>query len=395
MDEWWSFLVVALAGAGALAATANRLPPALRRLLWIGFALRVVGSVLRYEVLFQVYDGVGDASGYFSHGWRYASALWDLDLSIFDESEWLGGRLWGTTAVRYLSGFVLVFIGQSMRAEFLAFALLAFGGLTVLVEAVRRRCAPEAAARFTRLVCVWPSLFFWPSSVGKEALIICAVGLVVGGAFGWRGLQRVVLVGAGLLLAFAVRPHMALALVGALAAAEVLSSERTIEVRALGGFVVLGAAYLVAGQLGLDEVDLDDLEALAENFVQLAARGQETESGGEAIVVGVVTILFRPFVWEAHNVMALLASVEVSVLWVMLLRRRRDILAALGAARADRLVLFAALATGALTLLLVVGGYNLGIVARQRTILYPLLFIILEARARRPEQEDQEAPGAP
>ena len=128
---------VALVGAAALASRPGFPFP---KGLFVGaVALRLVGSTARYEVLQRLYDGVGDASGYYASGWILAQQLWQGDFSILSTDYWLDGpRWWGTPAIRNLSGIVLSVIGPTMRGEFLIFGLLSFAGLVLMALAVVR-----------------------------------------------------------------------------------------------------------------------------------------------------------------------------------------------------------------------------------------------------------------
>lgn len=386
--EWIGFALVLVVALAIAAAVYPRLPPALRNIFLIGLGLRIVGSTARYEVLYRVYHGVGDATGYFGHGRAYAEALRQLDFSIFDPLQWHAGNWWGTQFVRYVSGFVLSVTGPSLRAEFLAFSLLAFAGLCLFGLAFARAYPYLPVHRYLAWIWLWPSLWFWPSSVGKDALLLLAFGFVAAGWVGRRGRPSWLLLAAGMALTTAIRPHMAALVAVAIGTAQWMQPLRG---RTLGAWVrtvvvAVGALFLVSialSQLGLGEADLEGIQEFAQVRSQQTLRGGSaiaTPGGGvTAIPMAFINVLARPFLWEAHNGPALIAALESTVLWVVVLVRRRRVWGALRHWRSDRFARLALPLAGAYVLLIGLVFGNLGIIARQRVAVFPFLFLFLEA----------------
>lgn len=388
------FILVATA-ALLLAGVANvlPLPAAVKRLVLVGVLLRILGSFLRYEVLFRVYDGIGDAVGYYSVGLIYSARILDSDFSIFSAENWWAGNWWGTQFIRYLSGFLLIPIGPTMRGEFLVFSLLAFLGLCLFGLAFRRAYPHLPPHRYLAWLCLWPSLWFWSSSVGKDSILLLAGGLVTAGYVGKRERIQWTLLIPGLLLATAVRPHVAAATVLVLVSAQWLGIGKkglTVGRAVQGAALALLAAFVVTnalGQLGLADADAEGMQELISKRTALATGGGseiEAPAGGlAAIPVAFVNILMRPFFWEAHNFQALLASMELVVFWVVLWRRRRRVWFVLRHCwRSDPFLRFALLMTGAYTIMIGLVFGNLGIIARQRILLFPFLLLLLEAIPR-------------
>lgn len=397
------FALVALLGAAATAAISRRLPPTLAKLIWLGFLLRIVGSVVRYQTLMNQYDGVGDAAGYYGHGLAYADYLRSLDFSIFDEVYWFGGRFIGTQFVRYVSAVVLTFIGPTMVGEFLAFSLLSFAGLVLIGLAYRRQAGDDAGRALLRWLMLWPTLWFWPSSVGKEALVVFGAGLVTAGAFSGsrRGLP---LVGIGTLLLFFVRPHFAAMIGAGLVVAEVATFRAAgpTQLFRLGGLLVFGAVVAsgTSSAMGLDSFDAAAIEDFVDEKTSISTRGGsnfDQGSGLGAIPYQVITVLFRPFLWEAHNAQALVASLEMMFMWTVAFRRRVSLAESLRSWRRSRLLAYALFCATLLTVAFGMAFSNLGIIARQRTIILPFLFIIIEGGAlvRAASLRAGDARGAP
>jgi hypothetical protein len=152
-------------------------------------------------------------------------------------------------------------------------------------------------------------------------------------------------------------------------------------------------------QLGLDPGDLEGIQEFAQMRSGLTERGGSNVGGPgglAAIPMAFVNVLFRPFLFEAHNVPSLMSALELTVFWGLAWLRRRRILLVIKAWRYDRLLRFGALMTVVYALMIGLVMANLGIIARQRAVVLPLLLIVLEAypvylyakaRRRRAERE--------
>ena len=390
----YNVLGFALISALALVAAAllSRRPdfPFPQRLFVGAVLLRIVGSTLRYEVLQRYYDGIGDASGYYATGLILARQIWQFDFDLLTPDHWLGGprSWWGTSALWNLSGLILSVIGPTMRGEFLVFALLGFTGLVLMALAVHRLAGRQAAIAFATLTWLWPSLWFWPSSIGKEAVILLAFGLTILGFAGRGSRMHWVPFGCGLALAFAIRPHVALALAAASAIALWIGSWRRVTPSRLLQALVICVLLLVtfravSSEFALIDVDLEGVQ----EFV--AYRAQQTLVGGSslgAVPSGIralpgafINIWLRPFPWDVHNAMALLSAIEVLMLWFFIWNGRRSVVLAVRHWRHHRLLQLAVPLLAGYTLMIGVTFGNLGIIARQRTPLFPLVFLILIA----------------
>jgi hypothetical protein len=144
--------------------------------------------------------------------------------------------------------------------------------------------------------------------------------------------------------------------------------------------VVVSAVSAGAAFLKLDELSL---EALEDSYVRQQAL---TSQGGSEIeptaglsllglAQGTVTVLLRPFVWEADNPQNLVAALEtvvwLGIFWV----RRKSLFANLASVRQDPLLgmcLFYAI--GIVFALTAIS--NLGIIARQRVMMLPFLWML-------------------
>lgn len=381
--EWPGFFLVAIGGAAAVRVFSRwvALPPHLVRILWYAFLARVVGSLARHQVLESAYSGVGDASGYYRRGVSYAELIWAFDFSFFAD-PWLGGRLWGTQFMRYLSGFAVAATGPTKRGEFLLFALASLAGLWLIVIALRRD-SEESAWRYAPWVSLLPSLCFWPCSVGKEAVMLLALGLAAYGYSGRNNRVSPLPLAAGVLLAFAVRPYAAGLICLACLGAELLQSDwtsRRIMLALVLGPLSLFVLMLAAEEHSLDLFELDDLESFVGSTTAMTSTGGsqiEATGGLLALPLGLVNILFRPFLWESGSLLAMLCALELTVLWLLVWLGRATVISSLRGWRANRTLRF-----GLLVGLLFATAYgltffNLGIIARQRSLVWPFLLLLV------------------
>ncbi len=166
----------------------------------------------------------------------------------------------GTGNIR-LTGYLYAVIGRSTFAGFFIYSWLAFWGCVLFWRGAWR--VPEMDhRRYMLLVLFWPSLLFWPSSIGKDAVMVFLLGVASYGAcrllapkpWVW-GLVPFVLGVGGMLL---IRAHVALMAVLAVAVATAFafiggtrqegSSGQGRAVRIAGLVVIVGMAILAATQ---------------------------------------------------------------------------------------------------------------------------------------------------
>ena len=380
-------LVAALAIAAGSALALSRRNPFPPKLVVAGVLMHVAGSVARYDMMRAFYGGAADANRYYYIGLDFARRAWSLDLSVFGPAFWFGGidRWWGTPFMEKLTGVVLTFIGPTRRGAFVAFAMLAFLGLYWIALAAYRVQPGPGAVRFAAWTWFWPSLLFWPSSIGKEAVTIFAIGLVTVSYVGRQGRIRWLPYLAGMGLAFALRPHVAGVLALATAGAYWLQSWKRPSPRRIAESILAAALSLVvlsgmSAQLGF-EPDLEGVQEFIDHRSDFTARGGSQIAGAPtgpgAIPMAFVNIWMRPFLWEAHNVMALISALELTLLWVLAWRHRKALRRAFAGWWHDRMLSFSLPLLLGYTVMIGLTFANLGIIARQRAPLFPFLILFI------------------
>jgi len=386
-DDLQIFLIWALAVAAVALALVIRYE-ATHRMLWLvlasGLMVKLAGSMVRHWVYVEAYDRNGDAGVYYKKGLDIARGLWNLDpTQLFAPS----GATFGTRFTSQVAGVVVSVSGPSMRAAFVVFALLAFVGV-LLFAAASKRIPGVRSTPYLAWLVFWPSLFFWPSSVGKEAFVLFCLGLAV---WGYAQLPRVAAwpaLATGLLLAGLVRPHIAAVAIAAMAVGAILRRDQAglagkwyFQLLFFAGAVAL-TFYLSAGALGIES-----LESAVEAVEQQAAYSDTGGAAAGAISVTPLQIpnaftraLFRPFVWEAGSAFMMLSALEVVAMVAAIIWRRKQLWASLRNWRSHRLLAFSVVFVVLYALLLGFSMGNLSIIARQRTLLLPMLFLLLQGR---------------
>jgi hypothetical protein len=257
--------------------------------------------------------------------------------------------------------------------------------------------------RYALLLFLWPTLVFWPSSISKDGWLLFTVGIASLGVARVLARSRggYVLFIVGSLLASVVRPHVAILALVAFGLALLLSRRPPHPTRStssgiakVAGFVALVAiGALLANQLGdfLEARDLSVDSAIEQNTERTLQGGSAFEPANPQNPLGyakaTVTILFRPFPFEADGIEQLLTSFEAIALAGLCVVSWRRLASVPGRLRRDPYVAYALSMT--LMLIFVLGTIgNFGILARQRSQVVPFFFVLLCAvvpkRAERP-----------
>lgn len=349
-----------------------------------------ISPVLRYWMTFSVYGGNGDAGVYHAAGKVLAP--------LFRKGVYTNlGEISGTRFIEILTGQVYVLTGPTRLGGFMVFSWFAFIGCYLFYRAFRIACPDGDGRRYALLVFFFPTLLFWPSSIGKEAFMMLTLGAAALGtaqliAGRLRGLAWL---GLGLWGAVVLRPHMALIVATGLAVAAPIAlvaagarGERRHRRRLSAAVLVLALVLSGPTVIGLAENFLG-LESLSAESTQerLGAVTQQTAQGGSrfssvspnnpvGFAIGAVTVLFRPFPIEAHNAQAVLAGLEGIALLALCVVSFRHL------ARLPRELFRRPYAAFALVytfafIFAFANVVNFGILVRQRAQLLPVLFVLM------------------
>jgi hypothetical protein len=379
--------------------------PGLVKLLVLALMLKLLGSLVRYWVSVHLYGGVSDAFGYHYGGidlaMRFRAGNFDTGLA----------SLTGTDFITFFTGIVYTVTGPSIFAGFLLYSWLAFGGMFYLYRAFTIAVPDGRKRSYARLLFFMPSMLYWPSSIGKEAWMLFTLGVATFGVTRlltgrpWRGLA---VAGAGLWLAALVRPHVAgMAVLGLVVAYLLARPPRRLgalgpvtKLFALVALVVVAGALLSQTQSYLLNKGIDPQDGVNSVLTETTRR---TNTGGSSFAApstgqslarmpfAAVTILFRPFPFEAHNAQAAVTALESTLFLCLLIARRRAVWNALRHLRRRPYVAFILVYSG-LFVVAFSSIANFGILARERTQLLPFFLVLLAVPASRARPAATPAP---
>jgi hypothetical protein len=373
--------------------------PWLAGLLGVAFVAKMIGTLVRYYVAYTVYDGAADAerynlyAAYHFRAWREGSITW----------SWTDQR--GTQYMELITTAIYTITGPTTLAAFLVYASFAFWGAYLLYRAFQVALPDGNHKRYALLVFFLPSLLYWPSSIGKESWLLLFVGVTALGAAKFFSGQRgaFLLLGVGAVGTAIIRPHIAVLLFAALLVAQLFrpaTAHATGILSKLAGIAVMGAAAWVLTQQSAEFLGTDDLswQAISES---LAMAGGRTAQGGSQFTpvemtsplgfpAAAVTILFRPFPWEASSIQLLVQSLEGVFLLGLTIASWPRLRRLPGILKGNPYVVFAVVYMSAF-IVAFSGFANFGILARQRVLLLPFFLVLLALPLRRKNEGDQVA----
>lgn len=366
-----------------------------RKALLGGLVLRLLFVFLYIDAI-GVYYGGGDYDNYVFEGSRLFDLLLSRNFEAYvSSSHWVGGQFWGTAALNYIISLVGWPFLFSLHGVSIFFSTLAYVGVICFAEAFDNAFPREMVKRYVWIVVFFPSLSFWTSVVGKDALLLLGLGLVFLGvsryALPATRKRKLPLILLGMALVFLVRPQVAALVGGTLGVSMWLgSSRRWSLMRVVQGVTMLAGGVWI-GVVGLNALGIDASGEGVSTYsqtrsevtaAQVTISGVSAEAGGNP-VLGLVNVFFRPFPWEARSITLLLSSMELVAVWSLILMRWRSVHLFVRRYRRNPFFVMAvfflfiyALAFGTIV-------SNLGMIARQRIHIFPMLVVLVAAAPRR------------
>ena len=352
--------------------------------------LLLTGLMLRFAFAYLRFRNAVDAYEYHFEGVRLARYYRAFDFSVAT-----GKEVPGTGAMRAISGVVHVLVADDFFASFLFLAWLSFLGCWFFYRAFEISVADGDRYRYARLVLLWPTMCFWPSSLGKDAWMVFTIGAATYGAA--RVFRRMaggyLLLGGGLFAASFVRPHVALLGLVAFVVALLVGRRHNVRDSVTPSFIAKGVGLvlvIIIGSVLISRTQkLLGVEDFSSSSINSATTyvSKQTTVGSSSFVPAnprtpggfakaTVTVLFRPFPMEAHGSEQLFTSVEGLVLAAITVLSVKRLLTVPRRLRAQPYVMFA-LASVLLWILAFGIIANFGILARERTQMLPYFFVLL------------------
>ncbi|MCU1496992.1 MAG: hypothetical protein JWM47_945 [Acidimicrobiales bacterium] len=384
----------------------------LRRILLVAFALKLLCTGPRYLMNEVAYEGHADAALYHDAGRslreNVSQGRWTIEGtaldSYADETRFVG----------YVAGGLYLVTGASQMGGYLVFSWLCWLGLAAVFRAFRIAYPDAPPYLAAGLIFFLPSTLYWPSSIGKDALMVLGLGLVS------LGLARVMmasrpLLGLGWLvlgssLVVAVRAHLLLIVLVGVAVS--LIARRAAGARSRGAIVgrcLLLAALVPALFIGLGRMDamfgttvdggsVSVSEVLDRTGARTSVGGSSFETQPVTSPVGVpvaaVNVLFRPFLFEARNAASLVTALEGTALLGLTVVALRWLWRAGPAMYRHP---FAAFCGGYVLAFVFAFSHvgNSGILARQRVQMFPILMVLVAAAAEHRRLHASVSPAEP
>ncbi len=357
------------------------------QILYAGFAFKLAMCLLRNYLASGGYYKNSDAATYDDAGRQVANDF----LRHGHMPGWVNYT--GTNFVKLLTGFVYTITPASKLSAFFVFAWFSFIGTLFFWRAVQRFAPPPSDRKYLLMLMFIPSFVYWPSALGKEAVVIFALGLTTYGFS--RTLSQGPIAGAtgilgGVWIMTMVRPHVGVAIMVALIVATALAKQSGRR----SGMLVTAAVLLVLSGFVMSKANAffrADLTSAGSVSDQLTKAGKRTTQGGSefqptavspaGFPMAVVTVLIRPFPWESSSAPELATAIESIIIAWLIVRGLREVR---GRIRRDNPLGIYALVATTVFIVLFWNFANFGILARQRTQIAPFLFLLL-AMPRQPD----------
>ncbi len=355
VDFVLSAFVVALALVGLLAITRG-LGKDKRRILFLGLAAKTVAAIALMSVI-KYYYGYGDMLSFLREGRalvRYMdysgfSGLQDTVAIVFQQDVAVPVRIHGvgrsTGSMAALAG-LLLYVLDSDWAVSIVFAMVGFAGQVALTLAFWRQL-PEQHTKLVGFACLFvPSLAFWSAGVVKETIAVGGLGIFTFALLRFvesRYLSGVVLALLAVVLVWLSKPFLLLALTCGVAAGGYVhrasGGRGRFRVRPIA--LVFWALVAFAALFAIGEIfpryslaDMAQQVAIEQAQFDRVAGGSDFEVDSYAdrsvfeqvlfAPLALVTSCFRPFLFEARNVVMLANALESTaflVLFVLVWRR--------------------------------------------------------------------------
>lgn len=414
---------LALLWAGLFMVIFNRLAlsrvpsPALRRIIMAGFAVRLPLALAHLAIGLWLMGGRVDSFGYVGTAAGMANEFFQGEFRKFIAPAGdLGGWL---ATVMFVPVYVL--LGPSLFGTFLWSSIIGFMGGFLFLRAFQIEFGTGDDTRFlATCLFFYPSVAFWSGLLGKDSLMFFFLGLSTYGLVRFLAeprLRNAVLLCVGVAFVLVLRTPIGVALCVAAMGAVLVSLRgwtrrlggpatmlRPVAYVVLTGVIVSGTYTVVLGGLTRHGVfNKGETTSPVQALLNLAVErhvGLSTDptAGATSLSVRIVeptitgalrylpeallTFLFRPHIFEAHNAVALAAALDGTLLFGLILWRWKHLPAAVRAAPRRPLVVYAIAA-----FMLFSAGLsfeaNLGAIVRHRTMVMPFLFILLSVPRQR------------
>ena len=402
-----------------------------RRYFLPGLTVKIIGAI-SVGLIYQFYYGGGDTFTYFNLGSKY---IWEAfkDSPILAFKLIFAGKEYATDTFQYaskiytygdLSSYFVVRVAgvfdlltfHTYSATAILFAAFSFTGLWALYH-VFYRMFPSQHLEFAIAVLFVPSVFFWGSGILKDTITISALGWATYGAYNLFFVKRHITISLIILLLslytiYTIKIYILLCFLPAVILwifSTRLSNVKNVIAKIFIAPIVLSIAALIGYYAILkvgEENPRYDVENLAEtaritaewiHYVSIREQGSAYTLGDfDYSLTGMISkfpqavwvSLYRPYLWEAHNIVMLLSALEsfALMLFTIYVFYKAGIQKTLKLISSKPILTFCFMFSIVFAFAVGVSTYNFGTLVRYKIPLYPFfisgLFILLDYSKR-------------
>ncbi|NGF56538.1 hypothetical protein G5B00_08415 [Parapedobacter sp. SGR-10] len=303
------------------------------------------------------------------------------------------------TQIMYLINYFFANVfGLSFLTGMLFYSFLGMWGFVLILATIKSFIPDLRVLRGAKvygipvypLVFLLPNMHFWSVGIGKDTLLFFSVSLFMYSllALGKRFVGMLVAVA----IAYFLRPHVLLFMVAGFALPYVFSSRFNIIQKVLMGGAMLALFFPLLNSVlafaKIEQLSTEHLESFHEGkAAALSVAGSGIDLSALPYPLQVLTFLFRPLFFDAHNVLAIVASIEnlIQVFLVLFFLKNRFIRFI---RKANFLIKgsFFYYMIGAIAFAPMMS--NLGIIIREKNMLMPafLIFVLAAIQFKRQQR---------
>jgi hypothetical protein len=368
-------IIIRVAGAEA--------KPWLVSILTASLILHLLCAPAQIFVVDHFYHGVADWVRYDSEGARLAPGFRHFNFSLAP------GDLRGIVndgSVSIAAGVVFTIVGTNQLAAFMVFAWFAFLGGILFFRAFTLTFSGAGARRYAYLIFFLPSLLFWTADVSKEAIMTLSLGLLAYGAA--KILARrpggYTLALLGVAVGILIRPNELLLIVAGFTVALMVSSSgthgsegarRLVRLFFFGSVLVL-STYLTLHYLHHPGGSLSLQNVQSANVGNGGSGGVPYSTNLATFPRDVYEVLWNPLPFNFHGFGELIAACENSVILILVLASLRNLRMVPRAVFSRAYVMMCTVYSLGFFYTFAALG-NLGLITRERTLLFPFLMVLL------------------
>lgn len=352
-----------------------------------GMGMRLAAAGAYVWLGFYVFSVNADAFHYWTAGLALNTGFSSLGWIVF-QPPWTSSNL-----ICNLCGILTVLIGNAMPTLFVLFAFLALWGGYFFYRAFCIAFPHGNRGLYGLLVILLPSIVYWSSAIGKDALEQLFIGL---SAYGFAKTVKqispssIAICVVGLAGAAMVRPHIGAMLATSMLVPFTVGKAKVgwfttaikillVPILAAGTYFMISQAQSFVGVEGSDfQSNVSRLKAQSRNSDLGGSTFNQGESLSRRAVQGPF-LVFRPFPWEVHNGVSAVAALEGTALLFFAWRKRREVLALLRHWR-EAYVLFILMFTLEFSVIFSAATSNFGILVRERIMMVPIFLMIFCAK---------------